>query len=102
LRGRVWADTVPPVVFEEFQRRHRELVWSNDTAAPVVWLRAALLRPRFHTLLDAALTWGPDSVAKEWSSLKSEGSEETTRARPITERILRHIEEGRRRAAAGD
>ena len=70
-------------------------------AAPdEVWLRAALLHPRFEWLLAAALETGLPALFREWAALEIEGTEEARRAAPITRRILEHLEEGARRASA--
>ena len=63
-------------------------------------IRAALLRPRFQQLLEIALEFGLERVRQEWRVLENDGSSETGRARPVTERVLLHIEEGFSRAAA--
>ena len=81
-----------------FAERHRTLVWSNSRAGDEVYLRAALLKPRFHTILDACATFGIDTVRREWRMLADEGTPEARRAAPHIERMLRNIEEGFRRA----
>ncbi len=85
-----------------FQANHRELVWSNSAASEAVWIRAALLRPIFYTLLDASLEFGLDRVRQEWEILLAEGAPETRRAASETSRILRHIAEGFADAQAGN
>jgi len=84
-----------------FWETHRGLVWSNSAADDAAHIRAALLRPRFGQLLDIAVEFGVERVRQEWSVLEAEGTREVERARRPTERILRHIEEGFARAAAG-
>jgi hypothetical protein len=85
-----------------FKTRHPELVWSNSRASDAVWIRAALLRPRFHTILDACLEIGLDRVRQEWELLLRENTPEALRAAHETTRMLNHIEEGFADAQAGD
>lgn len=86
--------------------RHPELwarlpgiVWSNPDASDEVRIANALLRPRFFELLEVAAVIGLDCIEAEWSALQDEGGREVERARPIVERILRNIREGKRRAS---
>ena len=74
------------------------LAWSNSQASNDVLIRRALVAPRFQVLLDAALEFGIDKLSAEWALLREEGSSETLRAAPVTERILRHIREGYKQA----
>ena len=78
-----------------FQDRHPGLVWSNSQAGESVLIRAALLRPRFRTLLDACVEFGLDRVRGEWAVLSREAAPEVTR-------ILRHIAEGFADAETGN
>lgn len=91
---RSWAVTT-----REFASKHRSLVWSRRDAPPEVILRAALLAPRFHTLLDACCAFGWEVVTGEWKELANEPSREVRRAAPLVERMLRNIEAGFRHAA---
>lgn len=84
-----------------FAERHRTLVWSNSRAGDEVVLRAALLKPRFHTILDACKTFGLQVVRAEWDLLAAENTQEARRARPGVERMLRNIELGFRDAETG-
>ena len=84
-----------------FQARHPGLVWSNSQANDGVLIRAALLRPRFHTLLDACLEFGRERVRGEWEILAREASPEAQRVQAEVPRMLRHIEEGYADAQAG-
>ncbi len=77
-----------------FADRHRTLVWSNSRASDEVVLRAALLKPRFQTVLDACKTFGLQAVRTEWELLAAENIREAQRARPSVERMLRNIELG--------
>jgi hypothetical protein len=77
-----------------FHARHPGLVWSVGQPDEAALIRAALLAPRFHTILDACLEFGADRVRAEWRILKGEGTPEARRAVPDVDRILRHIEEG--------
>ena len=77
-----------------FHARHPGLVWSVDRPSDVVLLRAALLAPRFYTLLDACLEFGTARLRAEWQVLQNESTPEAQRAAPEVRRILRHIEDG--------
>lgn len=78
----------------EFWQRHRGLVWSNPDADDGVFIRAALVRPRFGRLLDIALEFGLDRIRHEWKYLQQDKSLEVERARAIVERILANIATG--------
>ena len=84
----------------EFWSKHRGLVWSNAAAGDSVHIRAALLRPRFHLLLDVALEFGLERLRMEWRELQTDNTQEVSRARGPVERILTHIEKGFALAAA--
>ncbi len=77
-----------------FQARHPGLVWSVSRPDAGELIRAALVCPRFHTLLDACLEFGLPRVRAEWARLQEDGLPEVGRAAIEVERILRHIEEG--------
>lgn len=82
-----------------FRERHPELVWSNSKASDRVFVQRALLDPRFDTLLDAAVEFGPDMVEREWSALLRDPSREVHRAAPVTEHILGNIRRGYEQAS---
>ncbi|HCN78410.1 MAG TPA: hypothetical protein DIT13_14605 [Verrucomicrobiales bacterium] len=84
---------------QEFASKHQSLVWSRRGAAPEVILRAALMQPRFHTILDACCAFGLEKVAGEWRELAREQGRDVRRAAPLVERMLRNIEAGFRDAA---
>ena len=84
----------------DFWRKYPGLVWSNRDADDSVYIRAALLRPRFDRLLDIALEFGLERLQHEWALLKGEPSNEIERAKNSVERILRNIEAGFTSAAA--
>jgi hypothetical protein len=86
----------------EFWRAHPGLVWSNPQADDTVYIRAALVRPRFLLLLDIAAEFGLSRLRAEWDILQTDDTVEVKRARPAVERILRHIEEGFARADSGN
>jgi hypothetical protein len=86
----------------EFWARHPGLVWSNPEADDAVYIRAALVRPRFRQVLEIAVEFGLDRVKAEWEDLCSEPNSEVDRARPIMARIFRNIEEGFAIAASGN
>lgn len=81
-----------------FWQKHPGLVWSNPAADDSVYIRAALLRPRFSRLLEIALEFGLERVRAEWKTLA--GLPEALSAAKPVERILGHIEEGFRLAAS--
>lgn len=89
----------PASTHAHFWQRHPGLVWSNPAADDAVYIRAALLRPRFSRLLDIALEFGLDRMRSEWRTL-ADLPDAVAAAKPV-ERILRHIEEGFRLAASG-
>ncbi len=78
----------------EFKARHPGLVWSNSQASDEVWIRAALLHPRFHTILDACIEFGLERVRHEWQVLTQEAAPEVSRVASEVNRILQHIAEG--------
>ena len=79
---------------QDFWKGHPGLVWSNSQAPDTVYIRAALLRPRFGRLLDIALEFGAERLRLEWQVLLADPLVETERARPAVERIISHIEQG--------
>ena len=86
----------------DFWQRHRGLVWSNAKADDATHIRAALVRPRFSQLLAIATEFGVERLRQEWRELEAEPTPELEKARPIVDRILANIEEGRRLAASGN
>lgn len=95
------AAPVPPFpIAKTFRERHRDLVWSNPNAPDEVLIRAALIKPKFMILLDAAIEYGVDRLKCEWGVLRSQAENETVRIAPITERILKNIEYGYQQASA--
>jgi len=85
---------------QEFWQKHRGLVWSNPSADDSVWIRAALMHPRFDRVLDIAVEFGLERLREEWRILEEEGTENAQRARRSVERMLANIEKGFARAAA--
>jgi hypothetical protein len=79
---------------KEFWRKHPGLVWSNPQAEDPVYIRAALLHPRFTQLLAIAIEFGLDRLKQEWQWLEGDETSEVKRARPCIERIFRNIEKG--------
>lgn len=84
----------------EFWAKHPGLVWSNRQASDEVYIRAALLRPHFQTLLAIALEFGLERLQEEWRVLCHDSEENTARARANVERCLRHLQEGFANAAS--
>lgn len=72
--------------------RHPGLVWSNSKAPKEVYLRKALLNPRFAQLLKFAKEFGIESLKQEWSLLKEQTPNESRRVVEEVERILRNME----------
>ena len=70
------------------------LVWSNTKASLEVYVRAALLRPRFLEILKIVSVIGLSRVKYEWTVLEREQSPEAQRASSYTKRILKNIEVG--------
>ncbi len=75
-------------VREAFWSRHPGLAWSNSKADDSVRIRAALMRPRFHRILDIANEFGLDCVQAEWDALLADEDAAVRRAKPIDRRIL--------------
>jgi hypothetical protein len=86
----------------ETRRRHPGLVWSNATANDSIYIRAALLRPSFTRLLDAALEFGVPRLKSEWAELQLDQMPEVHRAARIVARIIANVEKGFDLAARGD
>jgi hypothetical protein len=78
----------------EFWRKHPGLVWSNPEARDEVYIRAALLHPRFTQLLAIAMEFGVDRLRHEWVWLEGDETPELRRARHSVQRILSNIEKG--------
>ncbi|HMC27264.1 MAG TPA: hypothetical protein VKM56_05650 [Verrucomicrobiae bacterium] len=85
-----------------FWQRHPGLVWSNPEAEDAVYIRAALLRPRFGQLLEIASQFGFERVQSEWRYLLGDPTPEVERARPAVERILKNIATGFASASSKD
>ena len=76
-------------------KRHPGLVWSNASAPREIYLRKALLNPRFGQLLKLAQEFGLESLKREWSLLRTQSSEESNEvegAASEVNRILRNME----------
>ena len=79
---------------------YKGLVWSNASASEEVLIRAALVHPRFHTILSMVLEVGFDRIHHEWAMLLKENTRETRLATAATARILRNIQTGLSHARA--
>ena len=90
-----WGDL--PEQPQGFKKKHK-LVWSNSKAGDEVHLRAALLKPRFDILLDAAVEFGIDRLETEWALVRGEGSDAALKAEPVVVRTLRNIRNGYQQA----
>ena len=73
-------------------QQHPGLVWSNSKAPKEIYLRKALLHPRFGQLLKLAKDFGLESLKDEWMNLTSEFPGETQRVEVEVTRILRNME----------
>lgn len=101
---------VPPslLCFNQMQGRAQfwegqpGLVWSNANAPDEVWIRAALLRPRFLQVLDIVEAFGIARVEGEWETLRVEGSPRARRVETRVDRILRNIRRGAALASCSD
>ncbi|NDP59683.1 MAG: hypothetical protein GZ090_10030 [Oxalobacteraceae bacterium] len=93
-------DDTPSESAIAFRTRHRSLVWSNPNASDTIFIRHALLQPRFTVLLDAAVAFGMDVLYAEWNSLLADDGEEVRRATPVTQRMLNNIQNGYEQATA--
>ncbi len=71
--------------------RHPGLVWSNSKAPKEIYLRKALLNPRFGQLLKLAEEFGIESLTREWSLLREQAPDEAGRVAAEVERILRNM-----------
>lgn len=96
-RPRPQPVSLPPASFRE---RYRDLVWSNTNAPDETYIRQALLKPRFMTLLDAAIEFGVERIEREWQLLKEVPEPQVSRVAPITEHIIDNIHNGYRQATA--
>lgn len=74
-----------------FVEKYKSLVWSNPEARAEIFIRKALLRPDYSMLLDAAEEFGVPKLVEQWRVLESEVTPETTRAAPVTKRMLTHL-----------
>ncbi len=83
-----------------FAQRHKSLVWSNPNASVETLLRAALVKPQFDRLLEAATEVGIKKLNSLWRGLQTHPSTEVLRAAPITNRMLKHIQDGYQQAIA--
>ena len=73
---------------------YQGLVWSNSSVSEEVLIRAALLRPRFHTILRMVREVGLGRVYREWELLVEENTREVQLAAAASSRILRNIQTG--------
>lgn len=70
-------------------------MWSNSDAPKEVYIRKALLNPRFGQLLKLAREFGLDALKLEWSNLNAQLPGEAHRVEAEVARILRNMECGR-------
>jgi hypothetical protein len=92
-------ETSPPPATKQSEvnlnRRHPGLLWSNAKAPKEIYIRKALLNPRFTQLLKLSREFGLEALKQEWDVLKTQSPTESTeihRAAPEVTRILRNME----------
>ncbi len=76
-------------------RRHPGLVWSNANAPKEIYIRKALLNPRFGKLLKLAQEFGLESLKREWDLLSTQSTDESKEVPRVSSevtRILRNME----------
>lgn len=76
-------------------KRHPGLVWSNAKASKEIYIRNALLNPRFSQLLKLAQEFGLNALRQEWKVLSAQSpseSQEVHGAATEVTRILRNME----------
>ncbi len=88
------VETSPLARHPEFWDQFPGLVWSNEHASDDIMIRAALSRPKFEQLVMIAAEYGLNRLQNEWNVLDQESTDETNKARPVVERILRNINQG--------
>lgn len=75
-------------------QRHPGLVWSNAKSPKEVYIRKALLNPRFGQLLKLAVDFGLNALKQEWNTLNVQLPGETQRVEAEVSRIFRNMEAG--------
>jgi len=75
-------------------QRHPGLVWSNSKASQEIYIRKALLNPRFGQLLKLAKEFGLKALKDEWTNLAAQFPGEAQRVEMEVVRILRNMESG--------
>jgi hypothetical protein len=73
-------------------------VWSNSLAGDSVRIRAVLMRPRFGILLEICRHFGLARVRAEWEVLLGEAGLVSPAVHTGVDRMLAHIEQGRKHA----
>jgi transcriptional regulator with XRE-family HTH domain len=83
-----------PTASVGLNKRYPGLVWSNSKAPKEVFIRKALLNPRFGQLLQLAKDFGIAAIQKEWRILCSQSPAESKRVADEVNRILRNMQAG--------
>jgi len=78
----------------DLNKRYPGLIWSNSKAPKEVFIRKALLNPRFTQLLQLARDFGIAPIQKEWTILCTQSPSESQRVAIEVNRILRNMERG--------
>lgn len=78
----------------DLNKRYPGLVWSNSKAPKEIFIRKALLNPRFSQLLQLARDFGLAPIQKEWTILCTQSPSESQRVAVEVNRILRNMERG--------
>ena len=78
------------------RKKYPGLVWSNPEASEEIYIRQALLKPRFTQLFSMAEDFGVNALKREWAILKADpiSVREVERVAPEVERILQNMETG--------
>jgi hypothetical protein len=85
-----------------FWRKYPGLVWSNSKAPDSIFIRAALLEPRFHVLLGIARQFGISRLEQEWDILRCDEDtrNDTLRVEATVTRIFANLHRGYKQACA--
>jgi transcriptional regulator with XRE-family HTH domain len=78
----------------DLNKRYPGLVWSNSKAPKEIFIRKALLNPRFTQLLQLAQDFSLATIQKEWTILCTQSPSESQRVAVEVTRILRNMERG--------
>ena len=85
-----------PLAPDPFWKGLPGIVWSKPAAEDAVWIRAALLQPRFENLLKIAREFGLAGLRQEWQVLSDSAATEPDfmQAASVVIHMLTNIEIG--------